>query len=516
MTAATLLPSSSPLLCFRSQNHIDTQNASSYTSIMASPHQYQNKKILFLIPPSKSPLKFVTCQQPINLAYLAAAVIKEGFPAAIWDYSINEFSENNFIKNIAMSNPAAIGIHCKTLSIVAGNYLAGIVKKHFPHILTIVGGPHSSALPVETMEEFPDFDMVVIGEGELTIAQLCREILNAQDWDNVDGLAYRKEGRIICTGRRELVKNLDNIDYPARHLLPEGQYDNRHATRGISPSNHRTTEIFTSRGCPGKCIFCAANVSFGNCVRFRTADNVLGEVEECIARYKYNHIIIQDDTFTLNKNRVSNILAGFRKLGLKSWSCDSRVDTVSEELLREMAESGCKKISFGVESGSEKILKLIEKNISLEQVVQAVALARASKIDIVECTFIIGSHPDETHDDVQATWRLIKEIRPDIIAISVIVPYPGTEVYRLMEGRGLINAKKWNDFQIIGTTPAWRTTNFSSTELLKLQRELLNRYYFSPGYLIKSMGKFKDMGEIKYFFRTGLDYATFIIRNKVK
>lgn len=483
---------------------------------MTTQHQRQNQKILLIIPPSKAALNFVTYQQPINLAYLAAAAIKEGFTAEIWDYSINEFSENTFIKNIEGSNPAAIGIHCKTFNISAGNYLSGIVKKHFPHILTIVGGPHSTALPVETLEEFPDFDMVVVGEGESTIAQLCREILSSKDWRNVNGLAFRQDGRIICTPGRELVKNPDDIDYPARHLLLKDSYDNRHATRGISPSNHRTTEIFTSRGCPGKCIFCAANVAYGDCVRFRTAQNVLGEVEECIARYKYDHIIIQDDTFTLYKNRVSEILNGFRKLGLKSWSCDSRVDTVSREMLREMAGSGCKKISFGVESGSEKILNLIKKNISLDQVVQAVAWAKASKIDIVECTFIIGSHPDETLDDVQATWRLIKEIRPDIIAISVIVPYPGTEVYRLMEERGYINAKKWDDFRIIGTTPSWRTANFSSTELLKLQRKFINRYYFSPGFLTRSIGKLKNMAEIKYFFRTGLDYATFIIRNKVK
>ena len=109
---------------------------------------------------------------------------------------------------------------------------------------------------------------------------------------------------------------------------------------------------------------------------------MLGEVEECILRFKYNHIIIQDDTFTLNKTRVNGILKGFRKIGLRSWSCDSRVDTVSEEMLREMASSGCKKISFGVESGSDRILKLIKKNINVDQIKHAVALAKRSGIDI--------------------------------------------------------------------------------------------------------------------------------------
>jgi anaerobic magnesium-protoporphyrin IX monomethyl ester cyclase len=473
-----------------------------------------NNKIIFIIPPSDSlMLKFVSYQQPINLAYLAAAVIKAGFSAEIWDYSIEGFVENDFLNKINESNLLAIGIHCKTFNITQGNHLAGIIKKHFPGIVTIVGGPHSSALPIDTLKEFPHFDIVVIGEGEVTIVELCRAISSGNDLNKVDGLAFREDGTDICTRKRQLIKNLDEIEYPARHLLPKFPHNMRHSTRGISPLNHNVTEIFTSRGCPGKCIFCAVNVSYGNCVRLRNVDNVLGEVEECISRYNYNHIIIQDDTFTLNKKRVSGILDGFRRLGLKSWSCDSRIDTIDEEMLKEMAASGCKKISFGVESGSDRILKLINKNITVEQVKKTVGLARKANIGIVECTFIIGSHPDETYDDLRATWRLIKEICPDIIAVSVIVPYPGTEVFRMMKERGYINTIKWSDFQVIGTKPGWHTANFSALELLRLQRKFINQYYFSPRYLIKIMSKIRNANDIQYFFRTGLEYIRFMLKN---
>jgi len=461
-------------------------------------------------------VKFVSYQQPINLAYLAAAVIGAGISAEIWDYGIGGFVENDFLNRIRESNPSAIGIHCKTFNIIQGHHLAGIIKKYFPGIMTLVGGPHSSALPIDTLKEFPYFDLVVIGEGEATIAELCREISSGNDLKNVNGLALREGGTTICTKKRELIKNLDEINYPARHLLQNIRHHNRHSTRGLSPSNHNVTEIFTSRGCPGKCIFCAVNIAYGNSVRFRTVDNVLGEVEECISRYKYNHIIIQDDTFTLNKKRVSGILEGFRRLGLTSWSCDSRVDTVNEEMLNEMAASGCKKISFGVESGSDKILKLSKKNITVDQIEHTVALAKKSNIDIVECNFIIGSHPDETYDDVQATWKLIKKIRPDIIAVSVIVPYPGTEIYRLMEDRGYIHAKNWSEFQMIGTRPAWHTANFSAPELVRLQRKLINRYYFSAKYLIETMAKIRDTKELQYLFKTGWEYIKFIVTNKDK
>jgi len=425
-------------------------------------------------------------------------------------------TKKDFVNKINASSPCAIGIHCKTFNIIQGHYLAGIVKGRFPEIVTIVGGPHSSALPADTLKEFPYFDIVVIGEGEATVTDLCRAISGGKGVESVNGLAFRKADSVCYTGKRELIKNLDEIDYPARYLFSKKSKINRHSTRGISSSDHNVAEIFTSRGCPGKCIFCAVNVSYGNCVRFRTVNNVLGEVEECVKRYGYDHMIIQDDTFTLSKNRVSDIMGGFRKLGLRSWSCDSRVDTIDEDMLKEMAASGCKKISFGVESGSEKILKLIRKNITIDQVERAVRLAKRSGIDIVECTYIIGSHPDETYDDVQATWKLIKKTRADLIAVSVIVPYPGTEIYGLMEKMGYIGTRRWSDFQIIGTTPGWRTANFSGQELISLQRKIINKYYFSPGYMIERICKIKSAGEVRYLFGIGLEYAKYVFKNRIK
>jgi radical SAM superfamily enzyme YgiQ (UPF0313 family) len=476
----------------------------------------ESKKIVFIIPPSRAlDLKFVSYQQPINLAYLAASVIRAGFSAEIWDYGIEKYIENDFINRIREYGPFAIGIHCKTFNIIDGHRLAEVVKKYFPLVTTLVGGPHSSALPVETLEEFMFFDAVVVGEGEAVIEELCREIVDGHSMKNVKGLVFREEGTIIFTGKRELIKDLDSIAYPARHLFSKGLHSKRHSTRGISSSDHNVTEIFTSRGCPGKCIFCAVNISYGDCVRFRSVENVLGEVEECIAKFKYNHIILQDDTFTINKARVHGIVEGFKMMGLRSWSCDSRVDTVSEEMLKEMAQSGCRKISFGVESGSEKILKLIRKNIKIDQIERAVKWAKNAGIDIVECTFIIGSHPDETYEDLQATWKLINKIRPDIISVSIIVPYPGTEVYGLMEARGLIDQKTWADFQMIGAKPVWRTTFFSATELLRLQRQFINRYYFNPIYIMQRIRKIKSVKEVFYYIKSGLDYLIFAIRNKI-
>ena len=178
-------------------------------------------------------MKFVSYQQPINLAYLAAAAIGAGFNAEIWDYGIGKFIEKDFVDRVSEYNPSIIGIHCKTFNIMQGHRLAGVVKRYFSGIKIVIGGPHSSALPLETLDEFPNFDIVVVGEGEVTIAELCREISSENNLRNIKGLAFRENETAIFNGTRELIQNLDAVEYPARHLLQKNLYNRRHPTRGI-------------------------------------------------------------------------------------------------------------------------------------------------------------------------------------------------------------------------------------------------------------------------------------------
>lgn len=468
-------------------------------------------KAIFIVPPSEAlKLRFVSYQQPINLGYLAAAVIDAGFEAEIWDYGMEKFDERRFIERIRSINPQVVGFHCKTFNIIQGHGLAFAIKNNFPKIVTIVGGPHSSALPIETLNEFRYFDAVVVGEGEDTVVEICRKIAFGNSIKDLEGLAVQKDGAAVLNAGRKLVNDLDVLKYPARHLFSKELYGRYHATRGISTLNRNVTEIFTSRGCPYKCIFCAVNVAYGNRVRFRSVENVLGEIDECLNIFGYDHVVFQDDTFTLRRDRMEAFIKGFKKLGLRSWSCDTRVDTIDRELLREMALSGCKKVSFGAESGSERILKLIKKNITVEQIRNAVRWAREAGIEIVECPFIIGSHPDETLDDVRMTWRLIEDIKPDILSVTTIVPYPGTETYRIMKDGGYLTDEHWADFQMMGRKFSWRTKYFSSTELSRLQRQLINRYYFSPGYISKLLRKIKSIDDLRYWARAGMDYVRFL------
>ena len=163
-----------------------------------------------------------------------------------------------------------------------------------------------------------------------------------------------------------------------------------------------------------------------------------------------------------------------------SWNCDTRVNLVDRELIHEMVESGCKKISIGVESGSEKILKLINKNITVEQVRNVFLWCHEAKLETIEANFLIGSHPDETLQDINETRKLIKELAPQRILVSIITPFPGTKVREQMLDRNLIFSNDWRKYILMDDEPPpWRTTYFSSEELKNLQNMILAEFYFS-------------------------------------
>lgn len=463
-----------------------------------------------LIRPSSvlGDMTFFAFRYATSLARLAAYLRLHGIEVEIWDLETHPEQKKDILLRLEKSRPQLVGLSCLTPGIENGHEIAAFIKQKFPEVVTAVGGPHSTALPEGTLKEYRAFDVVVVGEGESTLLELCQRIKEGRGWSGIAGIVRRENDRIIMEPPRPLIQDVDSLPFPARDLLDLKVKRRAHFNRGIASDFLRIVDMASSRGCPNRCIFCAVNLSHSHgetAVRFRSAANFLAEVEGCRSKYGFNHIYIDDDTFTLNRERVSQISQGLKKMEL-TWDCNGRVNNVTKDMLKEMVDSGCQKISFGVESGSPRILKLIKKNITLEQVRQAFRWSREAGLKITEGTFIIGSHPEETREEVAKTAAIIEELDPDFICLSVIVPYPGTEVYRLMKEKGLIASERWEDYVMYGRQPQWRTDHFSAQELMRIQRRILRRFYLNPRRNIRRLMGIKSIGELRYLSRAAFDF----------
>jgi len=445
------------------------------------------KRFIIIRPFTKLRGKIYSFHPPLNLAILAAFIEKEGFETRIFDYESEYYDKNILLNRIKSYSPVAVGLTAYTNTINNAHVIAGDIKRDFPELPLILGGPHSTAIPCETLEEFPFFDIVVIGEGEATLLCLLNSFLDNTPIQNVKGIAYRKNGGIILGHARELISDLDTIPFPKREMLITSNSD-RHFSRGILMGNKYIASMYTSRGCAFNCIFCAVKSSYSGDlkrVRFRSVENVNEEIALCAKKYDYRHICFQDDSFTLNKSRFFPIADKLKELHL-TWNCDVRANTIDRDTLLYMKKCGCVKVSIGVESGSQKILDLIKKKITVAQVKNAFRLCHEVGIKIKEGTFIIGSHPDETIEDIEKSMALIREIKPDFVSLAIGVPYPGTELRRIMQERNLIESNEWQRYSL-SDIPVWHTEYFSAEQLLKLQKKLVRYVYLTPQYFLKSI-----------------------------
>jgi anaerobic magnesium-protoporphyrin IX monomethyl ester cyclase len=430
-----------------------------------------------LIRPSKITGAFekILIQEPINLAYLAAFLNANGFKAVIWDFEVEAFSQEILAQKISADNISAVGITSMTPTINNAHKVAELIKKINPQVTTIAGGAHVSAIPEQCLIEFPAFDYLVLREGERPLLELCQHIRDKKSVEQIKGIGFSRNGNIQINQPSEDIEDLDQLPFPDRSLLNRDLYKNIYAA-GIDTCGKKSTVMFTSRGCSQNCTFCAVKKTSGSRVRFRSAENVISELKLC-KEMGYNHITFEDTNLTLNRNRFIEICSGLKALSL-TWDCQTKVSLVDQELISIMKQSGCLKIAYGVESGSPKILKLIKKNITLEQINTAFRLTHQA--GIVACAFfILGSHPEETEQDIKLTEQLIKQIKPDVFQLGIICPYPGTEIYTIMQEYGLIQKIDWNKFNFMHSEMPWGTKYVSARQLVKYQKQIYTRYLLS-------------------------------------
>jgi anaerobic magnesium-protoporphyrin IX monomethyl ester cyclase len=393
------------------------------------------------------------------------------------------------------------------------------VKAINAKFITVMGGPHSTSLPEATLEACQDLDFVVIGEGEITLFELCECLEGKGDICKIQGLAYRYDDIVRRTSLRPLVENIDSLPFPERDNSFLYKKKFKTYDHSLNFPLEKITEVITSRGCTDFCTFCTVHRAYtekGRSLRLRSPENVVAEIESIKEKYKIKHVSFLDDSFTVDHQRIRKIFTGLKRMNL-SWNCDTRINLVDRDLIHEMVESGCKKISIGVESGSDTILKLINKNITIKEAQEVFRWCREAKLETIEANFLIGSHPDETLADINQTRRLIKELKPHKLLLSVVVPFPGTKVREQMLERNLIFSNDWRRYVLMDNSPPpWRTTNFNSEELKKMQNKILVEFYFNGVNILRNLKYMRTFSNFKAYFLSAVHIITEYLFFKLK
>ncbi|MHA1684440.1 MAG: B12-binding domain-containing radical SAM protein [Promethearchaeota archaeon] len=479
-------------------------------------------KILLINPfsPTSNVFSLVSgATPPLGLAYIAGYLEKQfqyvpgDVEIKIWDLEVQLGIRRNFRKEINDFGPDVVGFTVVTLKLPVIKILSRIVKQVNSRVHVVVGGPHPTVDPYKTMESEITFDFLVCGEGEVTFHELVSHLKDGlNDFGQIPGLYFRSPEdprKIFFSGEREPVKDLSLFNPPARHLLDYKLYLKEPQSPGIWK---KTANVFTQRGCPYNCSFCSAHVIHKNKVRFAPVDAVIGEIKKLKKEYSIDHVNFRDSNFTLNRDRCIEICKRMIQEGLDvTWNCETRVNLVDKTLLELMRLSGCVKISFGVESGSEKILREIDKQISVESVKRAFSLCKDARID-TQAFFMVG-FPDESMDDILDTWNLITTIKPDFLFISVVVPLPGTKIYdQTVSGDLFIRENDYSSFQFFYSSPSWKTRHFEVETLVRIQKELYRKYVFRLKYILKMIMKIRTFSQMHYYFSAFLGFFNFFIK----
>lgn len=440
---------------------------------------------------------------PQPLIYLGAVLRENGYKCSLLDANALHLSMDETINRILERSPKYVGISAPTMLISTAAKLSKMLKEKNSDIVTMVGGPHISAVPEETMSRYPGIDIGVIGEGEVTILELLKALKDGMDLGSVKGLIYRDKGETVITAPRPYMKDLDTIPFPAWDMLPDltAHYQQSASRIGRLPN----VSIVTSRGCPFQCIFCARNV-FGNVTRAHSADYLINMIKRLKDEYKIRSISFEDENFVVYKERLEEFCHKFieEKLDI-TWDCASHVNSVNPETLALMKKAGCWQINYGIESGSQRILDFIKKGSTLERIKKALKMTKEAGI-ITKGYFIIG-HPTETMESIQETIDFTKKIDLDIFQMSHMIPFPGTELYDRAQEYGEFK-NDWDNMNI--WMPLFIPKGLTKEDLERESKRAFREFYYRPLTIAKVFVRMLRPSIFVKFMKDGVKILRFI------
>lgn len=474
-----------------------------------------NKKILLLNPVTRahqSILRAERCQQkilpgmalwpPLSLASIAA-VLKPlpSLEIRLTDAEIEKLSFESMVRGVREYSPDLVVIQGTTPTIYDDIEIVRQAGEGKEGMLFAVFGSHATVRPGDYLKE--GFHFAVLGEPEMSVEGLVRAILEGREKETallkqIPGLAFRnEEGILYKSPQMNTIQDLDSLPFPAREYIRNNEY--------IMPGiNEPFTLIKTSRGCPYLCVYCTSRLYYGSRWRSRSPENIFAEIRHVTEKYGIRTFLLHSDTFNFREEQVVRLCDLIIGSGLKiKWLANSRTNHFTERMAEKMKKAGCWTVSFGIESGSEQVLKNIKKGATLDDAFRAVAACRKCGIQSIGY-FMLGL-PGETEDTIRETIAFMKKLDPDYIQFYIATPFPGTEFFDMAVKNGWIKELKW-DHLYNGLTDILEYPGLSNKKLLYYQKKAYREFYFRPRRILKEIGRIRSLRDIGNYIRTFFNF----------
>ena len=425
--------------------------------------------MIYLVAPQKGTKRPDNTSAPVGLCYIKSYLLSKRIKSKIVD--LENTSKTRFLRMMRKDRPDIVGVSCFTDNRIYAFEVARMVKKVNPEAVVVLGAHHASAMYEQILDNVPEVDIIAIGEGELTFHDIVRTVRKRGDLNKVDGIAFRNDGKIVVTKKREPMMNLDKLPFPNYEDLNIRMYKWKFNGRNVT-----NYDIVTSRGCPYACTYCSSSSFWGHRWRFRSPKNVVDEIQQINKKYGIKHFRIVDDNFTAGKQRAIDICKLIIKRGLKiNFWVQGRVPSLAneDEYAQWLKKAGCYLIAFGIESGSQKILNKINKKQTVQQIIDACRTCKKAGIKI-NAYFMVGN-VGEDWKTIRESMDVIKKIKPDEIGVSIMQIYPDAKIVE--QTSVICDDKYW----LSSKRPPANTSDYSMAKLRLWQVMLLATKYIDDG-----------------------------------
>lgn len=426
-----------------------------------------------------------TVAQPLGIAMLAAFVREQGFSVAIIDAEANFWTPDETIAEIEQWEPRIVGLSAFTTKMTAAGKTLRLVKERMPHVKTMAGGHHPSAVPERTLRE-ESVDFVIKGEGFFPVTELLRRLEDGRDGHDIPGVWHMKDGAVVGNGLARGIDDLDTLPFAAWDLLPMEKYRAHHwQAWDYDLDQSRFAVLYTSLGCPFSCDYCSVNVVYdARMTRYRSAEHVVAEMELLVDRYGVRHIEIIDDTFTVNYKRVETLCDAIVARGLggrvNMW-CFSRTDRTEPRFMEKMKRAGINWVFMGFESGNDTVLLGVHKKQTVDQIKRAVDHVHRAGIHIGG-NYVFGL-PEDTPETMAQTLAFAREMNTEYANFFVMMAYPGTRFHELAAEKGYPLPETWGQYGFFAPDALpMRNERLTPEDILRFRDHAFTEYFGGERY----------------------------------